>query len=263
MAEDNILYVKGMKLSESDKGDDESDDVWDDSKLKDAYDRALKIANAEVARRVALSTNNSKADGKPTTKSTNGIRNPKKDFKPRWKAGMNCRAVYETDGVEYEALLERIINDDECVVRFLGYENSEIVSISSLKPSLGKAERTHQIQDALAEKIDNIDSQSNNSYNVERMECCDRPQSPGSSVSFQKKKKSGKKKSKQKQMNTFELPNPPTPNFASIRNIGAMDMPIPPPLVMSSGFEDEALSSMLLSWYMSGYYTGLYQGMKR
>lgn len=47
--------------SESDKGEEESDDVWDDSKLKDAYDRALKIANAEVARRVAMSTNNSKA----------------------------------------------------------------------------------------------------------------------------------------------------------------------------------------------------------
>lgn len=265
MAEDNVLYVKGMKLSESDKGEEESDDVWDDSKLKDAYDRALKIANAEVARRVAMSTNNSKADGKSTTKSTNknANRNQKKDFKPRWKAGMNCRAVYETDGIEYEALVVEIINDDECVVRFLGYENSEIVSISSLKPSLGKGERTRQIQDALAEEIDNIDSHSNNSHNVERMECSDRPLSPGSSVSFQKKKKSGKKKSKPKQAKIFELPNPPTPNFGALRNIGAMDVPVPPPLVTSPGVEDETLSSMLLSWYMSGYYTGLYQGMKR
>lgn len=31
--------------------------AWDDRKLNDAYDKALKIANAEVARRVAMSTN--------------------------------------------------------------------------------------------------------------------------------------------------------------------------------------------------------------
>lgn len=31
--------------------------AWDDRKLTVAYDKALKIANAEVAKRVAMSTN--------------------------------------------------------------------------------------------------------------------------------------------------------------------------------------------------------------
>lgn len=31
--------------------------MWDDKKLNDAYDKALKMANAEVAKRVAMSTN--------------------------------------------------------------------------------------------------------------------------------------------------------------------------------------------------------------
>lgn len=73
-----LLYVKGMNLvsklfkhtsefwddcalwwfcclqSES-EGDD--DDQWDDKKLNDAYDKAVRIANVEVAKRVAMSTN--------------------------------------------------------------------------------------------------------------------------------------------------------------------------------------------------------------
>ena len=61
---------------------------------------------------------------------------------------------------------------------FTGYENSEIVSISSLKSSLGKTERTHQIEDALADKMD--DYNKNNLSNVENMECSDRALSPGS-----------------------------------------------------------------------------------
>ncbi|CAH2087191.1 unnamed protein product [Euphydryas editha] len=266
MAESNVLYVKGMQLSESEKDEEDAEDIWDDSKLKEAYDRALRIAHVEVAKRVAASTNNTKDDAKTKNKSKSHQhenRNQKKESKPQWKAGMNCRAVYEADGVEYEALLLKMINDDECIIRFLGYDNSEIVSISSLKPSLGKAERTRQIEEALAEKINNVESYSNHSYNGERMECSDRPVSPGSSVSFQKKKKSGKKKNKQKQPAHFELPDPPMPNMAQFRNMGAMEMPVPPPLTLCGDSEDQALSSMLLSWYMSGYYTGLYQGMKR
>lgn len=46
------------------------------------------------------------------------------------------------------------------------------------------------------------------------------------------------------------------------------DMPIPPPPPPAFpanriDTEEQALSSMLLSWYMSGYYAGLYQGLKR
>jgi hypothetical protein len=47
-----------------DSDDDEAnEDIWDDRKLNDAYDKALKIANAEVAKRVAMSTNSQKKEG--------------------------------------------------------------------------------------------------------------------------------------------------------------------------------------------------------
>ncbi|KAL0979764.1 hypothetical protein UPYG_G00189350 [Umbra pygmaea] len=39
---------------------------------------------------------------------------------------------------------------------------------------------------------------------------------------------------------------------------------IPPPPPMSPGGEDdEALGSMLIAWYMSGYHTGYYLGLKQ
>lgn len=48
-------------------------------------------------------------------------------------------------------------------------------------------------------------------------------------------------------------PSAPIPNFAP---------PIPPNVIaMAPADQQEALSSMLMSWYMSGYHTGYYQAM--
>lgn len=267
MAKSELLYVKGMNSSES---DEEIGDIWDDKKLNDAYDKALRIANVEVAKRVAMSTNtqgnkdhSKNKKGRPTSKPSSS----KIDIE--WKTGMPCRAIYEGDGLEYEAFLLRMINDKECVVRFLGYENSEIVLINSLKPTLGNEERTRQIQQALNEKED--DGFGSQSPNCDGMDFgSDRIPSPGSTEkSFQKKKTSKSKKKQAGQWKGFDLPEMNMPNFSMLNNLGSMDMPMPPPPPMNfanhnrSDSEEQAISSMLLSWYMSGYYTGLYQGMKR
>ncbi|XP_069360304.1 survival motor neuron protein isoform X1 [Maniola hyperantus] len=306
MSQNDVLYVRRDKITSSESGDEENDnDIWDDCKLNNAYDKALNMANIEVAKRLAMSTN-TEGDGSTPKKPVLTLTPPKskkKKNKSKWKAGMNCRALYEEDGMEYEAIVMRIINDKECVVRFLGYENSEIILISSLKPSLGKGERNKQIQEALADGDLSVHSNP-----AEDMDCSDR-QSPEikenrearrfgqsktrkrpietlkenisiSAVSIKrsksmetspslKKKKS--KKNTARITNGFTLPDLPSmhlPSFADLKNLAANDMPIPPPppLIMSrqeTEGEDQALSSMLLSWYMSGYYTGLYQGMKR
>lgn len=282
-----LLYVKGMNLSES-EGDD--DDQWDDKKLNDAYDKAVRIANVEVAKRVAMSTNTQGSSNDPTFSSkkeklatkpakkkatilstnTNGI----SDDKPKeskWKPGMPCRCVYADDGLEYEAVIVRIVDDNDCVVKYLGYDNQELVSLDSLKPSLGKDARAQQIKDARREQTE--DSYGSLSPNVDGVECSDRVPSPDSiGRSSQKKKKPSKKKKNQARginINGFELPEmPPIPNMSMLRNqLGSMEMPMPPPPMAfsmdRSDNEDQAISSMLLSWYMSGYYTGLYQGLKR
>lgn len=45
---------------------------------------------------------------------------------------MPCRSIYEGDGLEYEAFILRMINKDECVVRYLG----KIYSLFSFCPQL-------------------------------------------------------------------------------------------------------------------------------
>ncbi|KAH9637832.1 hypothetical protein HF086_005490 [Spodoptera exigua] len=250
-----LLYVKGMNLSESESDDDQ----WDDKKLNDAYDKAVRIANVEVAKRVAMSTNtqglNSDLEFFPkkeklATKSskkksvspfvnTNGIGDDRSK-ETGWKPSMPCRLVYADDGLEYEAVIVRIVDDNDC------YDNQELVSIDSLKPSLGKEARAQQIRDARREQTE--DSYGSLSPNVDGVECSDRVPSPDSiERSSQKKKKPSKKKKNQAR--------------------GSMEMPMPPPPMAfsmdRSDTEEQAISSMLLSWYMSGYYTGLYQGLKR
>ncbi|XP_038221784.1 survival motor neuron protein [Zerene cesonia] len=270
MSNSEVLYVKGMNVSES---EEEEEYVWDDRKLNDAYDKAIRIANAEVAKRVAMSTN-TQSNNDPTKQSTSKNKSAKPTTqKPRssktiWKAGMPCRAVFEEDGLEYEALILSIVNDKECIVQFLGYNNLQKVLVSTLNPSLDRQAQTLQVEKALLDRAD--DGFESQSPNVDDMEYSDRgSRSPGVMNTFsQNRKKSAKKKNKQKPMNKFDLPDIPMPNMSMLKNLGSMDMPLPPPppLHLSRGdvdSEEQAVSSMLLSWYMSGYYTGLYQGMKR
>ncbi|RVE44795.1 hypothetical protein evm_010547 [Chilo suppressalis] len=272
MSKNGMLNAKDM-LYYSESYDEEGDeDIWDDRKLNDAYDKALRIANAEVAKRVAMSTNtqHKNKEGNNENKKEkvlNKTKSNKKCVNTQWKAGMPCRAMYEVDGQEYEAFVLRIINENECVVRFLGYENSEIVSISSLKQSLGKEERNRQIELALDDKTD--EAYTSQSPNTEKMDYSDRALSPGSTEkSFIRNKKATKKKKNvnSSTLNGFDLPGMPfpMPNMAALRNqLGSSETPLAPPPLLGMDGEDQALSSMLLSWYMSGYYTGLYQGMKR
>ncbi|KAM3961659.1 survival motor neuron protein-like [Aphomia sociella] len=280
MSKDEILYVKGMNISDPDSEvDDGEEDIWDDRKLTDAYDKALRIANAEVAKRIAMSTNTQRKNDQPDNKKQkakqargkqDSSKNKKKESNIKWLAGMPCRACYEEDGCEYEAFVLTILSDNECVVRFLGYENSEIVPIDTLKPSLGKEERARQIEEALNDKSEN-GCTSPEPDQMELSNAGDEEIDPGhTNKSFNKLKNQKKKKNQgNKPMNGFDLPDIPMPNLSMLTNHGPNDMPLPPPPPLgfhtSNGTdsEDQAISSMLLSWYMSGYYTGLYQGLKR
>ncbi|XP_047996151.1 survival motor neuron protein [Leguminivora glycinivorella] len=290
MSANKILFERGArKTSQSDQYDGVEGNDWDDTSLNSAYDTAMKIAKAEVAKRVAMSTNtklDNRNDQKPSKKPSK-IKQPvaSSSKTKEWKAGMACRAVYEEDGLEYEAFILRIVEDQQhCVVRFLGYENCEMVPLDSLTPSLGKNARQKQIEEAALEKEDYTECESDRTTskkenqtepNLEWRECgSDRVLSPGSTeYSYERKQKSPKKKKNQKP--NFEMPEmpfsmPSMPNIqmrSMMANLGSLDMPLPPPPISipteRPDPEEQAVSSMLMSWYMSGYYTGLYQGMKR
>ena len=64
-----------------------------------------------------------------------------------WKIGMNCRAKYSEDGVEYEAEItgmESTVGHPYAIVKYIGFENEESVWIENLLPSAGEEARQAQ-----------------------------------------------------------------------------------------------------------------------
>lgn len=240
MNKGDIVYVSGMNTS-----DCSSDGAWDDKRLREAYDRATKIAQETVAKRVAMETNTSQPANSEVKRK---LKKPVK-----WSTGKPCRAIYEEDGQEYEAVISDIIDETDCVVKFIGYDNHQVVSMASLMPSRGRAE--------IVKQIESVDRDVQHYFTDVLTDCAD------CSSEAPDKKKLHKSQSKSKKQK-LPFPNFPESLIPNLSNMSAfqvpMTLPIPPPIIpqVDDDQEQQALSSMLLSWYLSGYYSGLYQGMK-
>lgn len=144
-----------------------------------------------------------------------------------FQVGDFVRATYDADGIDYEAEIISIDGNSDCRIKFIGYENEQIVPIADLLPSWGAEERTKQTSEAAevaaADDGDYIETngveptvQQFNVFNTH-------------------------------QFGTLLQPPPPPPM---------------PPMLNEMTEDSEHLSAMLMAWYMSGYYTGLYQGHK-
>lgn len=195
-------------------------DLWDDSLLIKAYDESIKISKEEVAKRIARSTNT--GAGASSDSETAAIQQPQNSD---YKAGDYVRCTYGEDGIDYEAIIISI-EDDQYLIKYIGYDNEEIVATEALIPSWGKKARKKQILAAFA--------------------------STAATVTSEQHRQTAYKDELQ-----FQQYN---------RNRTGMMIPPPPPMppMMEDMSEDsEHLSAMLMSWYMSGYYTGLYQGLKQ
>lgn len=139
-----------------------------------------------------------------------------------YKIGDYVRATYYVDGVDYEATILTINPETgTCVVRFLGYNNKEEVQICNLVASWGKKARRQQIAKAKSDE--------------------NQPTTPTSATS--------------QSASPFR-----------IRSNGGCPVALPPPPIPPefgqhlNETDVKLLSSMLVSWYMTGYYTGVYQG---
>ncbi|XP_043204460.1 survival motor neuron protein-like [Amphibalanus amphitrite] len=124
MSAGRVLFCRG----EEDEAD--HDDIWDDSELIAAYDRALASARAELGMAGAA------AEEKPSKK---------------WRIGDFCRAVYSVDGQWYEAEILSV-GGARCRLRYVGYGNEEDQPLGRLQPSAGKKERRRQEREAEDER---------------------------------------------------------------------------------------------------------------
>lgn len=99
-----------------------------------------------MAKRIARSTNKQKPNDSGDGDDDDG--SVSKQSQGQHKIGDYVRATYE-DGLDYEAKIISIDSEHEnCVVRFIGYENEETIELNDLLPSWGKNVRKKQMRSA-------------------------------------------------------------------------------------------------------------------
>ncbi|NXO87540.1 SMN protein, partial [Sitta europaea] len=191
----------------------------------------------------------------------------------QWKVGDSCSAVWSEDGNLYLATIASINQKrGTCVVTYTGYGNQEEQNLSDLLPP------------ASDETVNGMGHSGENEN-----------ETPYSTDESEKSSQSPRNKNCTKarfspQNLRFPTPPPPAPGlgrstfapsaqeqrnylFACVNSsvppsflscwpppfpAGPPLIPPPPPMRPDSAEDDEALGSMLIAWYMSGYHTGYY-----
>jgi survival motor neuron protein len=228
-----------------------NDDVWDDSALVRAYEKAVGKIKHDLNRNLAVCDNGS---GKHTrekndkkTRKKEKIRKNTEDSDENnfdscsvrdWKVGDECYAVYE-DGFMYPGKIIEINEEDHtCLIRYDYYDNEEEKDLDELYDTA--ADHYESFKDVISET-----------------ELDDGPKVR------EKKKKDKKKKNLLECDSTtanieFAIPPPPPPPlidqpmFANLANIYACKN--------TDADDYDAFYAMLMSWYISGYHTGFYLG---
>lgn len=264
------------------RGEEGESDAWDDTVLIKAYDNAVSAMKAKLAEQ-----HPEFSSAKPSLKTKKKKKNKPKSKKKqkhhlsnhvRWKVGDLCQAVYSVDGEIYEAKIVCIDDAKQtCTLEYVDYGNTEEQLLSELLP-IGSPASSQEQQTDTASETESVSKAQNvpASFNKQRNK------RSSSHQHFQ-----GTQHVPKWPWNEFppappfgHMPAPPPsypqfqpphsfPGFQAHGSTSIPPMfpcvPPPPPLFTErgSGDENEALYSMLISWYMSGYHTGYYQGLKQ
>ncbi|KAH9520270.1 SMN protein Smn1 [Bulinus truncatus] len=276
------------------RGEEFESDAWDDTVLIKAYDNAVSAMKAKLAEQhpeFSPHPINLNAETKKKKKNKAKMPKGKKNQKHRhvkWSVGDSCQAVYFADGEIYDA---KILSIDDgkrtCILQYVDYGNEEEQKLSDLLPVQSAPSSQEQQTDTASEEIHTGRHRKKKStFNHHHQ-----PHAPkwpwGGSYS---------------QVPPFGTVPPyvpqPFPQFQPPHTFAGFNAPgtsssvppchhspftgfqtsghsssippmfpcVPPPPLFTergSGDENEALYSMLISWYMSGYHTGYYQGLKQ
>ncbi|KAH8358002.1 hypothetical protein KR200_010937 [Drosophila serrata] len=209
--------------------------AWDDSLLVKFYDENVGLAREALARRLADSTNKREEENADAEAAVAEDSLPISPGPMVFKTGDFARATY-IDGLDYEGVVVSVDEKGEsCTIRYLGYENEQVVPMEDLLPSWGKKVRREQF---LAAKNEEAGEEQTARFKAS---------TSASAVQSQKKSSSGKGK---------------TPAGGSAWQTMPPMPPLPPMFTSQNEGGEQDVVAMLTAWYMSGYYTGLYQGKK-
>jgi len=227
---------------------------WDDTALIKAYDRGMKLTRKALSK----SKDNKDASNKEKLKS-----------EKKWNVGDYCQAVYPVDGLLYEA---KIINlhRDSCIVEYIGYDDEGEVELDCLEESLGKNSRKRQrkrvkeaeagyntsdtdysrVSDirAIRDEVEQLKSRFN--------------QPPQPEYNDFQRSLHGHYQPQPPPATGYNYPLPTTAVQRVEDGASFMPPPAPPMPQCPTVARDPALTAMLVSWYMAGYYTGLHQNQK-
>ncbi|CAL8248735.1 unnamed protein product [Merluccius merluccius] len=262
-----VLFARGT-------GQSDDSDIWDDTALIKAYDKA--VASFKTALKGEGEDDppafKKETPGKKRKSNKKSLSRKRTNAPPdkEWQVGEACSAYWSEDGQLYAATICAIDKKrGSCTVVFTDYGNQEEQSLQDLLLE------NSEVEEETCVKANEAESSTEES---------DRSTTP-QAHRRQAHNKPPKYKSPREPppvlppgLPGFPLGPPPMPSFkmgGSKRSSGPAPpawppmMPcgppmIPPPPPMSPDMEDdEALGAMLISWYMSGYHTGYYLGLKQ
>lgn len=94
----------------------------------------------EVAKQVAMKTNTKPKTVEDEEDASGSSESTVEEF----KAGDFVRSTFTDDGVDYEAEVLSVNENDTCLIRYIGYGNEDRVKMENLVPSWGLEAREEQ-----------------------------------------------------------------------------------------------------------------------
>ncbi|XP_072137285.1 survival motor neuron protein 1 [Mobula birostris] len=252
-------------------GQSDDSDIWDDTALIKAYDKAVSSFKNALKNGECVQPLSKEHVGSGTKRKNKRHRSRKKNnVHPtrKWRVGDTCNAVWSEDGNVYLATIQSICEQEgTCIVMYTGYGNKEEQSLSDLLPAdVSEAENEAAEQKNGTGQQSTDESEAISPVIKPRQSNEAKPKSPMGQSSWnhhyppRPPPTSGFSFPGEK----FRGPPPFLPGWLPMGLAGPPLIPPPPPMSPDTTDEDaEALGSMLIAWYMSGYHTGYYLGLKQ
>ncbi|NP_001187802.1 survival motor neuron protein 1 [Ictalurus punctatus] len=252
-------------------GQSDDSDIWDDTALIKAYDKAVASFKNALKGEDAMAPHTKEKPGNKRKNNKKSKSRKKSNTSPEgeWNVGDACYAYWSADGNLYAATISSVdLEKGTCVVYYNDYGNEEEQNLSDLLTDAAELDGESQ------KMADGKEVESST-------EETDRSSTPHQS-NQQKHKAKGKAPVVPPMWGPGFPPFPPPgshfrmsdsrraggsgpsfPGWSPMMPPGPPMIPPPPPISPDMLEDDEALGSMLISWYMSGYHTGYYLGLKQ
>ncbi|XP_054905287.1 survival motor neuron protein 1 [Poeciliopsis prolifica] len=262
-----VLFARGT-------GQSDDSDIWDDTALIKAYDKA--VASFKTALKGEDESHASKKN-QPGKKRKNNKKNQsrKRTNAPpdkEWQVGDSCSAYWSEDGQLYVATISSIDQErGTCVVVYTGYGNEEEQNLDDLLLEISEADEAanpkEKVEESSTEESDRSSTPNQHKQHphgkTQKSKAHKHPSSmwppgfPGFPPGPPPMHDFGHRENRRSAGH-----GPVPPSWPPMMPFGPPMIPPPPPMSPDM-VDDEALGSVLISWYMSGYHTGYYLGLKQ